>query len=122
MPPIFHITTVDAWRGASANGAVTAASLDTEGFIHGSTPAQVLRVADALFCGHSDMLLLCIDSTKVDVPIHYESADRLNERFPHFYGPINLDAVARVVAFPPKPDGTFDLPAEAVDWAATLGE
>lgn len=37
---IVHITTDDAWSAAQATGVYRPDSLDQEGFIHCSTPAQ----------------------------------------------------------------------------------
>jgi uncharacterized protein (DUF952 family) len=33
-----------------------------------------------------------------------------DERFPHIYGPLNLDAVTQVLPFEPSDDGLFSLP------------
>ncbi|MEM1445811.1 MAG: DUF952 domain-containing protein [Planctomycetota bacterium] len=110
MPLILHITTRDAWDQAQASGRYEASSLATEGFIHLSTPTQVIEVAGRLFGGRTDLILLCVDSSRVEHEIRYENCEGGSTLFPHVYGPLNLDAVIDVVAFAPKIDGSFRLP------------
>jgi uncharacterized protein (DUF952 family) len=110
---ILHIASRDDWQGAQANGSYAADTLATEGFIHCSTPAQVLGPANALFRGRDELVLLVIDPARVGAEIKYEGVPG-GEQFPHVYGPIDLNAVVRVVPFPAGPDGTFRLPAELV--------
>jgi uncharacterized protein (DUF952 family) len=111
MAVILHITTHDAWQQALEAGAYRGDTLDAEGFIHCSTPEQVTRVANALFRGQTGLALLCIDPDRLASDLKYEQPDAVvMERFPHLYGPLNLDAVIRVVDFPPGADGTFALP------------
>lgn len=113
---VLHITTRDAWQAAQVAGAYRGDTLDTEGFIHCSTPAQVVPVADSYYRGQAGLVLLCIDAARVQAEVRYESpAPGADARYPHVYGPVNLDAVVRVVDFPPNPDGTFTLPAEVAD-------
>ena len=109
MPLILHIVRREEWERARREGVYCPASLAREGFIHCSTPQQVLRVADASFRGMRGLVLLCIEPASVGAEIRPEgpAPDAL---FPHIYGPLNLDAVARVLDFPPEPDGTFRLP------------
>ncbi len=114
--PIFHITTRAAWRDAEASGSYTAPSLDAEGFIHCSTRTQVVETANLFYRGQNDLVLLCIDPSKLTAPLRYEApADAAQRpdagRFPHVYGPLNLDAVTSVVPLPPSADGSFVLPA-----------
>lgn len=106
---ILHITTRQAWEDALRRGEYRAPSLEAEGFIHCSLPGQVVRVANALFRGQRGLVLLCIDPARLRAEVRYEALGTA-EPFPHVYGPIDLDAVVRVVDFPPGPDGTFVLP------------
>ena len=114
MPPaatIFHVTTRAQWEHAQATGTYRGDTLDTQGFIHCSTAAQVAGVANAIFRGRQDLILLRIDSTRVQPEIRYEPPTAPeNERFPHIYGPLNADAVLETLPFEPGPDGSFRLP------------
>ena len=107
MTLILHMTTQAAWDRALREGQYTIDSLDSEGFIHCSLPEQVHRVANTLYAGRTDLILLHIDETKVTQDVRYEGDDEL---FPHIYGPLNLDAVLRVAGYAPGPDGTFTEP------------
>ena len=110
--PVLHITTAAAWAAAEREGVYRTPTLDTEGFIHLSDPDQVTEVADFLYRGHTDLVLLCVNPDRLAAELRYEALTT-DEPFPHLYGPLNLGAVVRVVSFPPLPDGTFRLPAEA---------
>lgn len=109
---ILHITTAEAWDTAVAAGVYIADSLAGEGFIHCSTSRQVLIPANEMFHGRRDLQLLCIDPLRLTAPLFYEDCYRSGQKFPHIYGPLNLDAVTGIVAFPPEADGTFKLPPE----------
>ena len=109
MNMILHICSRSAWDEAQSRGDYRAASLDTEGFIHCSTPEQVVGTANLLFQGQKGLVLLVINSEKVSAPIKYEDAGN-DQFFPHVYGPINLDAVVDVREFAPEFDGTFRQP------------
>ena len=56
-------------------GATSRSSLPPEGFIHCSTPEQVIQVANARFRGRTDLLLLTIDTDKVGPEIRYENLE-----------------------------------------------
>ena len=110
---ILHITSRRQWEAAQAAGVYRADTLDTEGFMHASHREQVVRVANALFRGQRGLVLLCIDPARVRPEIHEEPGGPASqERFPHVYGPLNLDAVVDTLPFEPGPDGTFELPAQ----------
>lgn len=114
LHPILHIVSAQIWADhkAGATGDYADPSLDTEGFIHCSTAAQVLIPANERFAGQDDLLLLVIDPAMVTASVVYEDCYESGMAFPHIYGPINTSAVIDEVAFPCRPDGGFDLPAE----------
>ena len=114
MAIILHITERRSWQSAQVAGAYRAASLDTEGFIHCSTAEQVVRVANSFYKGQTDLVLLCIEAERLQATLKWEQPIPSNdphssELFPHIYGAINLEAVVRVVEFPPNTNGTFTL-------------
>ena len=108
---VFHITQRSAWLDAQRGGYYRGDTLDTEGFIHCSTREQVVWVANQRFREADGLVLLVIDTGKVEPAIRYESAEA-GELFPHIYGPLNCDAVTDVMTFAPGQDGMFTLPAE----------
>src|SRR5687767_9633095 len=99
MTHIYHITTRDAWQQAQADGQYTAPSLESEGFIHCSTDAQVVQVANAFYRNVPHLVLLCIEPEKLtaelkwEAPAHpssHEDVPSDSQLFPHVYGTINL--------------------------------
>lgn len=111
MGVLLHITAQAQWDRARFAGSYRGDTLDTEGFIHCSTPEQVVRVANAMFRGRDDLVLLCIESSRVHAPVQFDTIET-GERFPHIYGPLNTDAVVRTLRFAPGQDGRFTLPDE----------
>jgi len=107
-PTIYHITTATEWAAAVRLGRYEAPSLTGEGFIHCSEAGQVLRVANSIFRGRDGLVLLHIDTERLRPPVVYENLEGGTEKFPHVYGPINLDAVRRVTPFAPADDGRFN--------------
>lgn len=100
-----------AWEAAQAAGVYTAPSLVEEGFIHCSTGTQLEAVANNLYRGLRDRVILVIDPATLRAPVRWEGADPTLGDFPHVYGPIEVAAVKHVVDFPCGPDGRFKLPA-----------
>lgn len=111
MKTIFHITPRQDWEKAKATGSYRADSLETEGFIHCSTAAQVVRTANLWFKNQTNLLLLFIDSDKVQSEIRYDAVAE-NQIFPHIYGALNNDAVFKAIEFEPAEDGSFELPPD----------
>ena len=115
---IFHITSYEAWSEAEMNGEYLAESLKTEGFIHCSTLAQVLPVAENFYKGQTGLVLLVIEPALLSSDLKWEPPSggtpppgvSAGDQFPHIYGPINLNAVRKVVDFDPNPDGSRTLP------------
>ena len=111
MDPIVHICSQEDWQAARVAGQYRADSLQLEGFIHCSRPAQVLGVANRYYGGRTDLLLLWIDPSRLDAELRDEPSE--GDLYPHLYGPLNLSAIYQVTAFSPGTDGIFrSLPGE----------
>lgn len=93
---IYHVTTRAAWDAATAAGAYSAPSLQTEGFIHCSTEGQVAGVLERYYKGQFNLVRLTIDTDRLQHPLQFEHSPSTGEEFPHVYGHINTDAVIAV--------------------------
>lgn len=119
---LYHIAHPRDWAAAQLNGLYRASSLDAAGFIHASTAAQVLKVANALYRDAEQPLLLVIDTARLDVPVKWEAPHHpdpdnpppteARERFPHIYGPIPVEAVAQATPLPLDRRGFFVWPPD----------
>lgn len=116
MSIILHITQRQHWDEAQEVGIYRNDSLRSEGFIHCSTPLQVIKVANRFYAGQRGLVLLCIYGGLLQAPLRYEAIET-GEQFPHLYGALNLNAVIRVLDFEPGTDGKFKLPEALVDTA-----
>ena len=109
--PLLHLITAADWDVARARGSL--APTHGDGFVHLSTPEQVQLPANRLFAGRTDVLLLVVDPTGLDV--RFEPGmpyDPPETRFPHAYGTVPTSAVIAEVPYPPRSDGTFPPPPE----------
>ena len=112
---IYHIALEADWREAQRRGGYRVSTLgrtlEEEGFIHCSDAHQVAPTANAFYAGRDGLVLLAIDTERLRPELRYESAAGTDQRFPHVYGPLDLDAVVRVTPLTPGPDGSFGFDA-----------
>lgn len=110
MTIVYHIAPAADWEAARAAGTYTAASLRSEGFIHCSTAEQVIATANRLFKGRTGLLLLCIDTARIDAEIRYENLEGGSNLFPHVYGALEAGSIIAVHDLLSASDGSFELP------------
>ncbi|MGB3410226.1 MAG: DUF952 domain-containing protein [Microthrixaceae bacterium] len=110
---LLHIVAEAEWARVSRSGeAYFAAGQDVVGFMHLSTPEQVLIPANLFYKGQENLVLVAIDEDALGPELKWEqgvppSGDML---FPHLYGPLEPTAVIGAVPFPCASDGSFSLP------------
>jgi glutathione S-transferase len=113
---LYHIATAPDWDQARRDGeyrtSTRGRTLSEEGFIHASTAAQVLPVANAVYLDEQqDLLLLVLDASRIAAEIRPEPVPGWADPFPHIYGPLNVDAVVRAVPLVRDAAGSFRWPA-----------
>lgn len=108
---IYHITSAYLAEEARKSGEYAPETFDVDGIIHCSYARQLKRVADNLFRGHKDLVVLEVDPTKLDCDVVDENLEGGEELFPHIYGTVPISAIVAVHDFPCRKDGTFDVPS-----------
>jgi uncharacterized protein (DUF952 family) len=108
---LYHIANRSAWEADQGSGIYEGDTLLSDGFIHCSKLEQVLKVANSFYRGEDDLILLKIDPDQAGAEIRFENTEGGAELFPHLYGPLPVEAVLQVIAFPSDEYGRFHLPA-----------
>jgi uncharacterized protein (DUF952 family) len=111
---ILHLVAAAEWAALCDADEYTPPSLATEGFVHCSGDDDVmLDVANAFYRQHGEVVVLSLDEHNLRAPVRWEPPAPLppdwsgTPRFPHVYGPINLDAVVAVRPLRRGADGSF---------------
>jgi uncharacterized protein (DUF952 family) len=104
---LFHIATDAEVQRGKRTGTYVTDAFAREGFIHCSYAEQVIQVANRLFAGRRDLMLLEIDPQKLSCPVVDENLEGGMELFPHIYGHVPMTAVLAVHPFPCDERGRF---------------
>ena len=97
MSTLLHLTTPSAWAGRRIDPA------PGEDFVHLSRPDQAHVPANLFYGGRTDLVALAVEEERLTGEV------RVEDGFPHLYGPLLADAVFDVLPFPPGADGSFRL-------------
>ena len=108
---IFHMVPKRNWEQWQQGGIYHPPSIDEEGFIPCSSGNQINATANRIFKGERRLMLLVIDTSTVEAAIKYEMAGNSDreEKYPHIYGALNLDAVIDKIRLYPNKEGIFEL-------------
>jgi uncharacterized protein (TIGR00299 family) protein len=106
---LVHFVEGDRWERFADAESYRAPSLSETGFVHCSTPTQIVSVAQSHYPDADDPQLLVLDPTRIDAEIKYE--EQPTGGFAHVYGSIPTEAVVDVLAFPRR-DGRYVLPEQ----------
>jgi hypothetical protein len=106
MTIILHLVAREDWAAVDPQTGYRPASLEHEGFIHCTIePEILLGIANNFYrADPRDYLVLEIDPARVTSPVVVEGplpppppdSPLARHRFPHIYGPLNVDAVTGV--------------------------
>src|SRR4051794_20840067 len=107
---IYHLALRSEWDRVLASAGIyrrstLGRSLEDEGFIHCSFGNQVQGIADLVYHGRRDVILLVINRSALDAEVRVESAQDGDQAYPHVYGPIAAEAVVEARDVPVGPDG-----------------
>lgn len=112
-PYIYHLALQSDWENALTNScglyemSTLGVTLAQQGYIHCSYANQVNRIANFIYRGTPNVILLTIDPAKLLSPVKSENLEGGTELFPHIYGPLNLNAVFKASPYPEHPNTGF---------------
>lgn len=114
MRSIFHIIKKSEIKTIAELGSYKPISIEADGFIHCSYVDQICRVANNLYNGQDGLVLIEIDRSKTNCKVVDEDLYKLNELFPHIYGPLPYTAIIAIHDFKCTEVGHFDIPGSVV--------
>jgi uncharacterized protein (DUF952 family) len=109
---IYHLALRDEWDEAVAAGSYRRStlgrSLDDVGYIHCSFADQVQLIADAVYRGRDDVVLLVVDTTTLPSEVRVENLEGGPLLFPHIYGALPVASVTATHPLTTDAEGRLD--------------
>jgi uncharacterized protein (DUF952 family) len=106
---LWHLAEAPEWAEAVRTGSYERStrgqSLAEVGFVHCSYPDQLAGVAAAFYADADDLVLLRVDPARVPAAV------RVEDGFPHVYGPIPIAAVTAAEPLTRDATGRLLVPA-----------
>ncbi|MDB5244111.1 MAG: hypothetical protein JWP57_4740 [Spirosoma sp.] len=109
---LFFIVKKTDWLTYANSLAFSPPSLKKDGFLSLVTPEQVVPMAQKLFQGQDDLLLLKLHISAVDPHLKWETVPGSEHSFPHYYGDLPRQFVRKIYPFQPQQDGKYVFPAD----------
>ncbi len=106
-PYFYLLESNDIYQEAVKAGFLVRHDLRDEGFIHASPANQLTRVANKHYKDVDDLRCALVRKERILAEVRYEPATA--GVYPHVYGPLNMDAVDRVLKIKKEADGTYDI-------------
>lgn len=107
---LFYIVKKADWITYTTKSGYRPPTLENDGFIALSTPEQVIPMAQALFQGQPDLLLLKLSVSSADPLLKWEAVPGSDISVPHYYGELTRLLVKKIYPFHSQRDGSFRLP------------
>jgi len=108
---IFKILTVEQWNKFKSEGAFQGSPVDLEdGYIHLSRASQIKATLDKWYGEYARIVILEIDSQRVDSDLKYEIS-RGGAEFPHLFTVFPLKAVGKIWEISPE-NGQYNVPLD----------
>ena len=106
---IYKVLNLDQWARFQSEAVFCGSPVDIQdGFIHMSCASQLKETMDKWYKEQAEVVLLEIDSAKLDADLKYE-VSRGGAEFPHLFADLPMTAVGQVWLVSPE-NGVYMLP------------
>ncbi|MEP2942745.1 MAG: DUF952 domain-containing protein [Hyphomicrobiales bacterium] len=110
MTLIYKICPKSLWSDAKAKGVFEGAPVDiADGYIHFSSAEQLRETANKHFAGLEDLLLIAVDSSKLEPALKWEPS-RGGALFPHLYDALDPANASWIKPLSLGSDGAHEFP------------
>ncbi len=95
---VYRLATRAEWAATRETGVAPTREIDErDGYIHLSTREQVIETANLHFAGVADLLALEAPLQPIADKVKFELAPKRGQHFPHLYGELRREYVARAL-------------------------
>ena len=96
---IAHCMEKSKWNTVKNEAYWGQQDVEAEGFLHCSPVRYLWRVLPNFEKEEEDLVIICMDETKLEAEVRYEDDGNYGRNYPHVYGAINNDAVTMVLDY-----------------------